>query len=72
MDTYRLYGELLTANLYKFDSNANVKEVTVQVSEASVDCGIIYQTDAFSAKLTVVDTASADMCGQGIYPAAVL
>lgn len=29
MDTYRLYGELLTANLYKFDSNANVKEVTV-------------------------------------------
>ena len=39
---------------------------------ASVDCGIIYQTDAFSAKLTVVDTASADMCGQVIYPAAVL
>jgi molybdate transport system substrate-binding protein len=51
---------------------SNVKEVTVQVSEASVDCGIIYQTDAFSAKLTVVDTASADMCGQVIYPAAVL
>ncbi len=45
---------------------SNVKEVTVQVSEASVDCGIIYQTDAFSAKLTVVDTASADMCGQVI------
>lgn len=51
---------------------SNVKEVTVQVSEASVDCGIIYQTDAFSAKLTVVDTASADMCGQVIYPTAVL
>lgn len=29
MDKFRLYGELLTANLYKFDSNANIKEVTV-------------------------------------------
>ena len=50
----------------------NVKEVTTQVSEATVDCGVIYQTDAFSAKLTVVDTATKDMCGQVIYPAAVL
>ena len=51
---------------------SNVKEVTTQVSEATVDCGIIYQTDAFSAGLTVVDTATAGMCGQVIYPAAVL
>lgn len=51
---------------------SNVKEVTTQVSEAAVDCGIIYATDAFSAKLTVVDTATAKMCGQIIYPAAVL
>lgn len=51
---------------------SNVKEVTTQVSEAAVDCGIIYATDAFSAKLTVVDTADAEMCGQVIYPAAVL
>ena len=51
---------------------SNVKEVTTQVSEAVVDCGIIYQTDAFSAGLTVVDTATADMCGQVIYPAAVM
>ena len=50
----------------------NVKEVTTQVSEASADCGIIYATDAFSAGLTVVDSASAEMCGQVIYPAAVL
>ncbi len=50
----------------------NVKEVTTQVSEATVDCGIIYGTDAFSAGLTVVDTATAEMCGQVIYPAAVL
>ena len=46
--------------------------MTTQVSEAAVDCGIIYATDAFSAKLTVVDTATAEMCGQVIYPAAVL
>lgn len=51
---------------------SNVKEVTTQVSEAAVDCGIIYQTDAFSAGLTVVDTATAEMCGQVIYPAAVM
>ncbi len=51
---------------------SNVKEVTTQVSEAAVDCGVIYQTDAYSAGLTVVDTATAEMCGQVIYPAAVL
>lgn len=51
---------------------SNVKEVTTQVSEAAVDCGIIYQTDACSAGLTVVDLATAEMCGQVIYPAAVL
>ena len=51
---------------------SNVKEVTTQVSEAAADCGIIYQTDAFSAGLTVVDTATAEMCGQVIYPAAVV
>lgn len=51
---------------------SNVKEVTTQVSEATVDCGIIYATDAASAGLTVVDTATAEMCGQVIYPAAVL
>ena len=37
-----------------------------------MDCGIIYGTDAFSAGLTVVDTATKEMCGQVIYPAAVL
>ena len=51
---------------------SNVKEVTTQVSEAAVDCGIIYQTDAFSAGLEIVDTATKDMCGQVIYPAAVM
>ena len=51
---------------------SNVKEVTTQVSEGAVDCGIIYGTDAFSAGLTVVDTAAEEMCGKVIYPAAVL
>ena len=52
--------------------SSNVKEVTTHVSEGTVDCGIIYATDAFSAGLTVVDEATADMCGQVIYPAAVM
>ena len=51
---------------------SNVKEVTTQVSEGAVDGGIIYATDAFSAGLDTVDEATADMCGQVIYPAAVL
>lgn len=51
---------------------SNVKEVATQVSEGTVDCGVIYATDAFSAGLEIVDTAAADMCGQVIYPAAAL
>ena len=51
---------------------SNVKEVTTQVSEASVDAGVVYCTDAFSADLTPVDEATKEMCGQVIYPAAVL
>ena len=56
----------------KLTYGSNVKEVTTFVSEATVDCGIIYATDAYSAGLTVVDEATAEMCGQVIYPAAVL
>ena len=62
--------ELAAAGCLTYGSN--VKEVTTQVSESAVDCGIIYATDAFSAGLIVVDTATAEMCGQVIYPAAVL
>jgi len=62
--------ELAASGVLTYGSN--VKEVTTQVSEAAVDCGIIYATDAFSAELTVVDTATSEMCGQVIYPAAVL
>lgn len=70
-------------NFYGFDAEdfaasgsityaSNVKEITAQVSETTVDCGIIYQTDAASASLTVIETATAQMCGQVVYPAAIL
>ena len=51
---------------------SNVKEVTTQVTEGSVDTGVVYCTDAYSAGLTPVDEATKEMCGQVIYPAAVL
>ena len=48
----------------------NVKEITTQVKEASVDCGVIYKTDATSAKLQMVGEATEEMCGRVVYPAA--
>ena len=68
------YGldEAALANAGCITYGTNVKEVTTQVSEGSVDAGIIYCTDAFSAVLTIVDEATPEMCGQVIYPAAVL
>ena len=56
----------------KITYGTNVKEVTMQISEASVDAGVIYCTDAYSAGLKVVDSATKEMCGQVIYPASVL
>ena len=56
----------------KLTYGSNVKEVTTAVSEGTVDCGIIYASDAYSAGLTVAAEATAEMCGQVIYPAAVL
>ena len=68
---YELDEEEL-ANAGKITYGTNVKEVTTQVVEASVDCGVVYCTDAFSAGLEVVDSATPEMCGQVIYPAAVM
>ena len=62
--------ELNAAGVLTYGSN--VKEVTAQVSEGAVDCGIVYATDAFSAGLAVADTAAGEMCGRVVYPAAVL
>ena len=68
------YGldETALANEGLITYGSNVKEVTTQVKEGSVDCGVIYCTDAFSAELKVVDSATEEMCGQVVYPAAVL
>lgn len=70
--SYYKLDETALANAGTITYGTNVKEVTTQVSEGSVDCGIVYCTDAFSAGLTVVDSATKDMCGQVIYPAAVM
>ena len=69
---FNYYGIDETAVADKLTYGNNVKEVTSQVNEAAADCGIIYATDAYSAGLTVADSATAEMCGQVIYPAAVL
>ena len=69
---FEYYGIDEAAIASQLTYGSNVKEVTTAVVEGTVDCGIIYQTDAFSAGLTPVDFATAEMCGQVIYPAAVL
>lgn len=71
LDYYGLQEEELAA-AGKISYGSNVKEVTTQISEGSVDCGVIYCTDAYSAGLTVSDSATPEMCGQVIYPASVL
>lgn len=71
LDYYGLDEEALAAaGVITYSSN--VKEVTTQIIEASVDAGVVYGTDAFSAGLTPVDEATREMCGQVIYPAAVM
>ena len=69
---FKFYGIDENAISDKLTYGSNVKEVTTAVSEGTVDCGIIYASDAYSAKLTVAAEATAEMCGQVIYPAAVL
>ena len=69
---FAYYGIDETSVADKLTYGSNVKEVTTAVSEGTVDCGIIYASDAYSAQLTVAAEATADMCGQVIYPAAVL
>ena len=70
--TYYQLDEAALAAAGVITYGSNVKEVTTQVSEASVDAGVVYCTDAYSAGLTPVDEATKEMCGQVIYPAAVL
>ena len=69
---FAYYGIDETAVSACLTYGSNAKEVTTQVVEAAAGCGIIYGTDAFSAGLTVVDEATAELCGQVLYPAAVI
>lgn len=64
--------ESAIANNGNITYGSNVKEVTTQVLEGSTDCGVVYATDAYSAKLKPVDEATKAMCGQVIYPAAIM
>ena len=70
--TYYQLDEAALAAAGVITYGSNVKEVTTQITEASVDAGVVYCTDAYSAGLTPVDEATKEMCGQVIYPAAVL
>ncbi len=70
--TYYGLEEAALAQAGVLSYGSNVKEIATQILAGSVDCGVIYGTDAYSAGLTVSDYATADMCGQVIYPAAVL
>ncbi len=69
---FEYYGIDEAAIASKITYGSDVKEVTTQITEGSVDCGVVYATDAYSAGLTPVATATAEMCGQVIYPAAVI
>jgi len=59
--------------LKKASLGSNVKEVLSQVETASVDCGVVYSTDAATSKgVTVVAEAPAGSHQPVVYPAAVI
>ena len=70
LNALEILDALKAAN--KITYGTNVKEVTTQVKEGTVDAGIIYATDAYSAELTVVDDSGSEYCSPVIYPAAVM
>ncbi len=73
------YSEEILMNIGIWDQiqdkvtfGSNVKEVTNWISENAVDCGIIYQTDAYSADLKILLTATnEELKTPVVYPAAV-
>lgn len=74
------YSEEILGNMGIWDAiqpkvtyGSNVKEVTTWVSEKSVDCGIVYATDAYSAGLeAVAEAPEGTLKTEVVYPAAVL
>ena len=69
---YLELDERRLADAGRITYGSNVKEVTTQVSEAAVGCGIVYATDAYSAGLDSVAEATEEMCGKVVYPAATI
>ncbi len=51
---------------------SNVKEVAEQVRSGAVDAGVVYSTDAYSQKLDKVAVATKEMCGEALYPIAIM
>ena len=64
--------EKALANSGRITYGSNVKEIVTQIAASSVSCGVVYCTDAYSAGLEIADYATVQMCGQVIYPAAVM
>ena len=69
---YFKLDEKALANSGRITYGSNVKEVTTQIAASSVSCGVVYRTDAYSAGLEIADYATVEMCGQVIYPAAIM
>jgi molybdate transport system substrate-binding protein len=66
-----LWDQLNSANKISFASN--VKEVLAQVASGSVDCGVVYSTDAAtSPEVEIVADAPAESHSPITYPAAIL
>ncbi len=63
-------AELADAGLISYGEN--VKAVVTLVTEGLADCGVVYATDAIAAGLEPVGEASKSMCGQVIYPIAMM
>lgn len=70
---YEYFGVDEAAAASKLSYGNNVGEVAQQVAAASVDCGFIYHTDAYSYGLAVVEEATSETVGgRVVYPAAML
>lgn len=69
-----VYDSLNNAGRITF--GANTTEVTSQVSEGAVDCGIVYKTDVASSvnpdSLAIVAAAPEGSVSRAIYPAAIV
>lgn len=60
-------------NEEKITFATNVKEVTTQVAQSAVDCGVVYETDAATEPdVKVVAQAGENLYKPAIYPVAVL